>query len=90
MDEDPLATLENQLALFIAGLDADLDALREVAPRFVSLFTETTLSVLTLEYALRRKGVLDDDELTQAIVDAQDALQRIRRRRGGVPSAGLA
>jgi hypothetical protein len=86
---DPDQVLEENLAIFISELEPELERLRELAPRFVALFTETTLSVLTLEHALRKKGVLAADEMTQAVIDAQDALQRIRARRR-VAAAGTA
>jgi hypothetical protein len=73
-------TLEEQLAVFTAELAPDLDRLRHVVPRFVSLFTETVLSTIVLEHALRKKGLLGGDELTDALVEAQQAMKRIRAR----------
>lgn len=81
--------LEDNLVSFVAGLDLDFAKLHEIAPRFLALFTEAVLSMLVLEYAIRKKGLLDDQELSDALLDAQTALERIRTKRG-VIAAGRA
>ena len=85
----PTEILEEQLTFFTAELAPDLDRLRDLVPRFVSLFTETALSTLVLEHALRKKGLLAGDELTEAMVEAQKAMKRIQAR-GTVSPAGRA
>ena len=82
-------TLEDNLTAFMSSLDPDLGTMRRLAGSFVALFTETALALFVLEYALRKKGLLEEDELTSALYDAQDALQRIRSR-GGITRAGNA
>ena len=76
----PAEILEDQLATFTAELAPDLDRLRDLVPRFISLFTETALSTLVLEHALRKKGLLAGEELTDAMLEAQEAMKRIRAR----------
>jgi hypothetical protein len=78
--------LERNLADLIATLEPDLARLHQLAPRFTALFTETALGVLTLEHALRKKGLLEAEELATAVVEAQAALARVRRRFGVLPS----
>src|SRR5439155_16695856 len=77
--------LEEQLASFTAELAPDLDRLHHLVPRFASLFTETALSTLVLEHALRKKGLLAGDELTDAMLEAQVAMKRIRSRGAMIP-----
>ncbi len=84
-----IQVLEDNLMALMAELGPDLDRVRRIAPRFVTLFTETALSVVVLEHALRKKGVVHPDELTDALEEAQEAMQRIRRR-GGMPFVGRA
>jgi hypothetical protein len=81
--------LEQSLSSFMSSLAPDLATLRELAPRFASLFTETALSVLVLEYILRAKGVIDDAEMESAINVAKEAVRRCGRR-GGIVPAGSA
>ena len=85
----PSEILEEQLSFFTAELAPDLDRLRDIAPRFVSLFTETALSAIVLEHALRKKGLLDGDDLTDAMLEAQEAMKRLRAR-GAMSEAGCA
>ena len=85
----PTEILEEQLAFFAAELEPDLDRLRDLAPRFVSLFTETVLNTLVLEHALRKKGLLAGDELIDATLEAQKAMKRVRAR-GVMSPAGCA
>ena len=85
----PTEMLEEELAFFAAELEPDLDRLRDLAPRFVSLFTETVLNTLVLQHALRKKGLLTGDDLIDATRDAQEAMKRIRAR-GMMSSAGCA
>src|SRR5213076_1332244 len=85
----PTEMLEEELAFFAAELEPDLDRLRDLAPRFVSLFTETVLNTLVLQHALRKKGLLTGDDLIDATRDAQEAMKRVRAR-GMMSSAGCA
>ena len=80
--------LEGNLAGFIAALDPQLDAMREVAPGVVSLIAETALGLFVIEYALRKKGLLGSDEMADALIEAQEAVGQLRAR--GVVSAGRA
>jgi hypothetical protein len=84
-----IEVLEDNLTALIAELGPDLDRVRSFAPRFVSLFTETALSVVVLEHALRKKGIVEPDEMTAALEEAQDAMKRIRGR-ASVGPAGRA
>ena len=85
----PTEILEEQLAFFAAELEPDLDRLRDLAPRFVSLFTETVLNTLVLEHALRKKGLLAGNDFTDATREAQEAMKRVRAR-GVMSPAGCA
>ncbi len=80
--------LEDNLRDFMSSLDPELGTLRHMAGGFVTLFTETALGLFVLEHALRRKGVLDDDDLAQALREAQAALHRIGSH--GLPPPGTA
>lgn len=82
-------TLEDNLASFVAALEPDLGKMRRVAPGFVACFAEAALVAIVLEYALRKKGLLADDEITEALAEAQDALKRVQGR-GGLIRAGSA
>lgn len=78
--------LERNLTDLISTLEPDLARLHELAPCFTALFTETALGVMTLEHALRKKGLLEAEELATAVVEAQEALVRVRRRSGVLPT----
>jgi hypothetical protein len=86
--KSPTEILEQNLAGFMATLDPDLDDLRRLAPGLVRLLTETALSLFTIEYALRKKGLLAADEVADALVASQDVIERIRRT--GLMSVGSA
>jgi hypothetical protein len=81
--------LEANLSGFIAALNPHMDRIREVAPGVVGLLAETALGLFALDYALRKKGLLDSEEMTDALTEAQEAVRRLRAR-GDVFSAGSA
>ena len=76
----PTEMLEEELAFFAAELEPDLDRLRDLAPRFVSLFTEAVLNTLVLQHALRKKGLLTGDDLIDATRDGLGRPAPVARR----------
>ena len=75
-----LEILEDNLTTFVAGLDHDLATMKRIAPTFSALFAETALSVLVLEYALYKKGVLAGDDVGEALAEAREVVRRVRVR----------
>ena len=79
-ERSALEVLEDNLASFVSGLDNDLATMKRIAPTFSALFAETALSVLVLEYALCKKGVLGGDDVGEALAEAREAVKRISAR----------
>jgi hypothetical protein len=77
--------LEDNLTCFMSALDPHLTDPEHVPSSILNLFTETALSLFVLEYALRKKGLLEWEEVSQALRDAEETVKRIQAHRGVMP-----
>ena len=65
------------LAALVESLDVDLRRLQQTSPGMASVLVQTTVTVLALEYLLRKKHLLERDEMLTAIAEAQQAIRHL-------------
>ncbi|HEV7735463.1 MAG TPA: hypothetical protein VGR62_25035 [Candidatus Binatia bacterium] len=87
--DTPTQVLEEGIAVLMARLEPDLQRLNSFAPGFTGLVTETSLTVLVLEYILRDKGLIEPGEMEQALRLARTTVTA-GARLGGTSTVGNA
>lgn len=72
--------LEKSLGALLEALDPDLDRLQRLSPALAKVLVETSVSVLVLEHVLRKKGLVDRDEVAVAVAEAQHLVRQLASR----------